>query len=159
MSVSEDVSLSEEDLLRQFEACTLPPSQFPHREHVRVGWAYLRRMPLTDALTTFRAGLRAFAAAAGKPERYHETITWAYLLIIQDRIARGRSGDSWEAFAAANPDLILSGRQLLERYYRPETLESALARAHFLWPDALTDGATGCEPSTAGRKCEPPAGE
>lgn len=130
-------TLTDEDLIRHFEACTLEPSQFPHREHVRLGWLYLQRLPLTEAVAAFAAGLRAFATTIGKPDRYHETITWAYLLIIQDRMARGASERSWEAFAADNADLIASGRQVLERYYRPETLDSPLARASFIWPDGL----------------------
>lgn len=131
------MTLTDDDLIRRFEACTLQPSQFPHREHVRLGWLYLHRLPLTEAVAAFSAGLRAFATSLGKPDRYHETITWAYLLIIQDRIARGPVDASWEAFAADNADLIVSGRQVLERYYRPETLDSPLARARFIWPDGI----------------------
>jgi hypothetical protein len=56
------------------------------------------------------------------------------MLIIQDRIARA-SVDTWEEFAAANDDLLRNGRQLLERYYLPVTLDSPLARASFIWPD------------------------
>jgi hypothetical protein len=132
-------TLTDEDLIRHLDACTLHPSQFPHREHVRLGWLYLQRRPLTEAVAAFSAGLKAFATALGKPDRYHETITWAYLLIIQDRMARQSSAAerSWEAFAADNADLIASGRQVLERYYRPETLDSPLARARFIWPDGL----------------------
>ena len=132
------MTLTDNDLIRHFEACTLQPSQFPHREHVRLGWLYLQRLPLTDAVAAFSAGLRAFATSLGKPDRYHETMTWAYLLIIQDRMTRGGSAAvSWDTFAADNADLIASGRQVLERYYRPETLDSSLARASFVWPDVL----------------------
>jgi hypothetical protein len=127
-------SLSEEELIRQFEACTLPPSAFPHREHVRLAWAYLRRESLASAIAKFCGGLKAFAASIDKAGLYHETVSWAFMLIIQDRIARNGS-DSWEEFAAANEDLLQSGRQLLERYYLPVTLDSPLARASFIWPD------------------------
>jgi hypothetical protein len=130
-------SLSEDELIREFEAGTLAPQAFPHREHVRLAWAYLRRETLAEAIVKFCGGLKAFAARIGKTGLYHETVTWAFMLIIQDRIARadGDARDSWEAFAAANPDLLQNGRQLLERYYRPVTLDSSLARAAFIWPD------------------------
>jgi hypothetical protein len=127
-------SLSEDELIAQFEACTLAPSAFPHREHVRLAWAYLRRETLADAIVKFCGGLKAFAASIGKAGLYHETVSWAFMLIIQDRIARGQE-QTWEAFAAANPDLLLNGRQLLERYYQRVTLDSPLARASFIWPD------------------------
>lgn len=128
-------SLSEDELIAAFEACTLPPAAFPHREHVRLAWAYLRREPLAPAIVKFCGGLKAFAASIGKAGLYHETVSWAFMLIIQDRIARGQSADTWEAFAAANDDLLRNGRQLLERYYLPVTLDSPLARASFIWPD------------------------
>jgi hypothetical protein len=129
-------SLSEDELIATFEACTLQPSQFPHREHVRLAWAYLRREPLAPAIVKFCGGLKAFAASIDKAGLYHETVSWAFMLIIQDRIARG-DHHTWEAFAAANDDLLRNGRQLLERYYLPVTLDSPLARARFIWPDRL----------------------
>jgi len=129
-------SLSEDELIAAFEACTLAPAQFPHREHVRLAWAYLRREPLAAAITKFCGGLKSFAASIGKAGLYHETVSWAFMLIIQDRIARNPGTDeTWEAFAAANDDLLRNGRQLLERYYLPVTLDSPLARASFIWPD------------------------
>lgn len=128
-------SLSEDELIAAFEACTLPPSAFPHREHVRLAWAYLRREPLASAIVKFCGGLKAFAASIDKAGLYHETVSWAFMLIIQDRVARGGRDDSWEDFAAANDDLLRNGRQLLERYYLPVTLDSPLARASFIWPD------------------------
>jgi hypothetical protein len=127
-------SLSEDELIAQFEACTLAPSAFPHREHVRLAWAYLRRETLAEAIVKFCGGLKAFAASIGKAGLYHETVSWAFMLIIQDRIARGQE-TTWEAFAASNDDLLRNGRQLLERYYLPVTLDSPLARASFIWPD------------------------
>jgi hypothetical protein len=129
-------SLSEDELIAAFEACTLPPSAFPHREHVRLAWAYLRREPLAAAITKFCGGLQRFAASIGKAGLYHETVSWAFMLIIQDRMARARGRtETWEDFAAANADLLQNGRQLLERYYLPVTLDSPLARATFIWPD------------------------
>ena len=126
--------LSEEELIEAFEARTLAPSAFSHREHVRVAWAYLRRETLAEAIVKFCAGLKAFADAIGKAGLYHETVSWAFMLIIQDRVARGNA-ETWDAFAAQNDDLLRNGRQLLERYYLPVTLDSPLARETFIWPD------------------------
>lgn len=139
--------MDNEELMGAFEQRTLKAECFPHREHVRVAWLLLQRHSLADAATRFSEGLRAIATAAGKAERYHETVTWAYLLIINDRIARqlpatesaidGDSDGGWNAFATANADLLTNGRALLERWYHPETLDSPLARRTFVWPDRL----------------------
>jgi hypothetical protein len=147
--------LTVDELARGFDEDSLDPAAFSHREHVRVAWIYVQRYGLAEALTRFSTGIRAIATRAGKPERYHETVTWAYLLLINDRVARQRNerdGESgrdsetpsddhrWEAFAAANSDLLTNGRRVLESWYRPETLDSPLARDTFVWPDRAIPG-------------------
>ena len=127
--------LGEEALLRAFESDGFDPSVFHHPQHVRVVWAYLGRHPVLDVLARFAAGLRRIATAAGKPGLYHETITWAYVLLVAERRA-GAAGGDWAAFASGNPDLLAWRPSLLEtRYYRPETLWSDRARRLFVMPD------------------------
>ena len=127
--------LSDHALLRAFEDGTLPPASFHHRDHVRTAWALLEQRPVLEALAVFTAGLRRLAAAAGKPGLYHETITWAYVLLVQERRAAAGAED-WPAFAARNPDLLAWKPSVLEsRYYREETLWSARARETFVLPD------------------------
>ena len=130
-----DLELDDRELVAAFEACTLPNSAFHHREHVRVAWAYLREMPPAQALLRFTASLKRFAAAKGVPGLYHETLTWAYLLLIHERMARGPEGATFEDFAAVHPDLLASRPSLLARYYNEETLRSELARRVFVFPD------------------------
>lgn len=126
--------MTDRELVDAFEACTLPPDEFHHREHVRVAWTYLASMPLMDALQRFTTSLRRFATAAGSPQRYHETITWAYLLLVHERIER-HGGTDWESFSKANPDLLSWSPSVLDRYYRAETLASDLAKRVFVMPD------------------------
>ena len=127
-------TLTDADFIRSFEDCTLPSSAFHHRDHVRLGWLYLRRHPPLEALARFADGLRRFATANGHPGLYHETITWAYLLLIHERMARGEA-PTWEEFAAGNPDLLGWKPSILDRYYHPETLRSELAKRVFVMPD------------------------
>src|SRR5262249_61516758 len=75
-------AMEDRDFVAAFEAGTLPNEAFHHRDHVRLAWLYLRELPPAQALTRFTEGLRRFAAVHGKPGLYHETITWAYLLLI-----------------------------------------------------------------------------
>jgi hypothetical protein len=118
--------------LRAFEDCTLPGSAFHHRDHVRLAWLYLRRCPPLEALARFTEGLKRFAAANGSPGLYHETITWAYLFLIRERMAEG---ETFEGFAARNPDLLAWKPSVLDRYYDRETLGSERARRVFVMPD------------------------
>ena len=128
--------MTDEFLLEHFEAATVPPGGLHHPEHVRVAWCYLRRLPLPAALERFSAGLRRYAEARGAPERYHETITTAYVLLIHERLDGSRALE-WDAFARANGDLLAWQPSILERYYRPETLASERARRTFVMPDRI----------------------
>lgn len=131
----ETLTLDDTTLLRGFEAGTLPPSAFHHREHVRVAWLYLQQEPPLTALARFAEGLQRFAAAQGQAGLYHETITWAYLLLIRERMERDGAYTTSEEFADRHPDLLSWKPSILDRYYRPETLGSELARRVFVMPD------------------------
>jgi hypothetical protein len=145
-------------LFDRFEDGTLPERCLTHRQHVRVAWLYLERHAPLAAIGHFAAALRRLAAAYGKPRLYHETITWAYLLLIHERrqhssgaaAGEAASGAGWETFAAANPDLFTWRPSILAAYYRDETLDSELARRTFVLPDrGVTTTGMGPAPRSA----------
>lgn len=121
-------------LLADFEAGRADPSRFRHREHVRVSYELLERHPFPEALLHLARGLRRLAAAAGRPEVYHETITAAFLAVIAERRLCGRYVD-WEDFAERNPDLFR--KELLEQIYEPALLQSSVARQTFVLPRSI----------------------
>ena len=125
--------MTDAELLAGFAGATL--DEFHHRDHVRVAWLYLTREPLLPALHAFVCDLRRFAAAKGKPGLYHETITWAYLFLIHERM-HGASTD-FAGFANQNRDLFTWSPGVLDRYYRQDTLASERARGAFVLPDRL----------------------
>ena len=129
--------MTEAAFLEAFEAATLAPEEFHHRDHVRAAWLLLKHASPAEAMARFTTALRQFARKVGKPWLYHETVTWAYLLLIQERMARGPAGDTFAGFAERNADLFTWRPSILDRYYRPETLQSDLARQVFLLPDRL----------------------
>ena len=130
--------MTDQELIDQFENCTLPGECFHHREHVRVAFLYLTRYSVLDALQVFSKTLRRFAEARGKPQLYHETITCAYVFLIRERMAKAGKNQSWDGFARSNPDLLVWKDGILTRYYRPETLDSNLAQGVFVLPDLRT---------------------
>src|SRR5262245_25424280 len=93
----------DEEFIRQFEDSTLPAEQFHHPDHVRLVWLYLGRFPVMEVLNRFSEGLKRFAAAKGKSGLFHETITWAYVFLIHERIARLGHNHTWKEFTDANP--------------------------------------------------------
>ena len=116
--------------LRAFELGLLDPTQFPHAEHVRFGYGMLDRYSFGEAISRFSSGLKLLAAKSGKPEIYHETVTVAFLALINERRVRG-SG-TWKEFKADNTDLF--DKRCLEKWYGAEQLGSDLARRVFCLP-------------------------
>lgn len=130
--------MTDQELLEHFADGSLPAASFRHRDHVRAAFLYLSRHPVLEALQAFSSALLKFAAAQGKPQLYHETITWAYVFLIRERMAAAAEKQSWEEFARDNSDLLVWKGGILDRYYRPETLTSDRARAVFILPDLRT---------------------
>src|SRR5260370_4176235 len=129
--------MNDEEFIAAFEACSLPSERFHHQQHVRVVWLYLHQYALVEALVRFSQNLKRFAAANGKPNLYHETITWAYVFLINERMQRAEHNQSWQEFADGNADLLDWKNNILNSYYDEETLRSDLARATFVFPDRL----------------------
>ena len=130
--------MTNEEIIEEFEHSRAPGASFHQADHIRVAFAYLSQYPVLEALQKFCDALQRFAAVQGNPGLYHETITWAYLFLIRERMMRVEQRQTWEEFAAANRDLLTwekSKGGVLGQYYQPETLTSAAARATFLFPD------------------------
>ena len=128
--------MNERDFVAGVESCTIGARDFRHADHVRLAWIYLRDYPLLDAIARFVSTLRRFAAHQRVPEKYHETVTWAYLLLIHERMRRGGEPQEWERFRVENEDLFARNPSILDRYYARATLESDIARKSFVLPDA-----------------------
>jgi len=133
--------VNDEDFIAAFEQCTLRGDAFHHADHVRAAFLYLCRFPVLEAVPRFSEALQRFAKANDKPNLYHETITWAFLFLIRERVAvqssqqNGRQ-PSWSEFAAENPDLLnRKSNIILKDYYLDETLASALAKKMFILPN------------------------
>jgi hypothetical protein len=123
------------EFIQRFEDCTFPGKDFHHQEHVKVAWLYLHRYPVIETLARFSECLKRFATANGMPNLYHETITWAYVFLIHERMERNGQGQSWEEFVASNADLFDWKNSILKSYYSDETLKSERARKVFVFPD------------------------
>jgi hypothetical protein len=132
--------MNDDDFIKSFEDCSLANGSFHHSDHVKMGFLYLCRYPTLEALARFSRALARFAAANGKPNLYNETVTWAFLLLIRERMARAEGPQTWSEFAANNGDLLNWKDNILKKYYREETLSSDLARTTFLFPDKTVPG-------------------
>jgi hypothetical protein len=123
------MNASDLEFLAALEQCRLPPGQFTHRQHVRAAFLYLERLPFGAAIDAMSASLRRYVTALGKADRYHETVTVAFMALVNAH-RNPRVAETWESFAAGNPELFVPG--LLSRYYSAETLGDARSRSRFV---------------------------
>ena len=126
--------MSDREFLQALEACALPENEFTHAAHVRAAYLYLREHDFAAALARMAGTIRRYATHLGKPDRYHETITVAYVALIRQHIYENGDGGGWQGFAAANPELFERG--LLLRFFPRSQLESEEARRIFVLPRA-----------------------
>ena len=124
------------DLIVGLESCEL--TEFHHREHVRAAWGMLREGGLLETLERYPAAIRRFAHSVGADGKYHETITWAFLFLVHERMGELPAGHDWNEFAAVSNDLLIDHRATMLRHYSAERLDSDLARRTFLLPSGLS---------------------
>jgi hypothetical protein len=124
--------MGDEEFLSALESGSLSERDFGHAAHMRAAYLYALSGDLAIALVKTRRAIQAFANSVGKPDRYHETITVAYLALIRQRLHECGDGGGWQGFARRNVDLL--ERDLLLKFYSRTQLESELARRVFVLP-------------------------
>jgi hypothetical protein len=123
--------------IEALEDGTLDVEQFDHEAHVYVAWLYLQQYPLHEAAARFIAALKRLTALLGIPGKYHETISWFFMLLIAER-RNSQKSDDWHSFYRNHADLFARGdANILNRYYSSELLGSDRARRSFMLPDKL----------------------
>lgn len=90
--------------MRNFEAGTIEGG-FGHREHLRVAWHYLETLSLEAALAKYVEGLRVLVTRLGAEQKFHRTLTWAWVLLL-DEARRAHPGLDFDALVAREPSLL-----------------------------------------------------
>ncbi|MFF2073868.1 hypothetical protein ACFVXG_03835 [Kitasatospora sp. NPDC058162] len=116
-----------DELLREVMA---DADRFGHAQHIRLTWLAVRRHGATAALDLIGEGIRRTAAKAGAPQKFHVTMTRAWVELVAHH-AEGPA--DFEEFCARHPELL--DRDLLARHYRAETLADDRARTAWVGPD------------------------
>ena len=123
--------MRDSELLKRFETFEVEAADFSHRDHVQVAFEMLKKYSFLEASAKYSNGINIIATNAGVPERFHVTITLAFLSLIAQRVD-GSEQDEFEAFLSQNEDLL--NKDVLSQWYSKEDLSSDFARTHFLLP-------------------------
>lgn len=124
---------SDEDFLRAFEDLTFPADQFHHREHIRVAWLYLKSSDATRAAERMTAGIRRFANHHGATQKYHHTLTLAWMRLVAAALVETPEGQTFQQFLGEHAEL--ADKDLLKKYYSSELLQTIAAREGWVEPD------------------------
>ena len=124
---------SDEDFLRAFEDLSFPAEQFHHREHIRVAWLYLKSSDATRAAERMTVGILRFANDHGATQKYHHTLTLAWMRLVAAALVETPEGYDFTQFLAERQEL--GDKDLLKKYYSSELLQTDGAREGWVEPD------------------------
>ncbi|HEU4625127.1 MAG TPA: hypothetical protein VFS52_10215 [Steroidobacteraceae bacterium] len=124
--------LTDDELLRAFESCELTGTAFRHREHLRVAWLYLRRLPPEAAAEAMAKGIRRYATHHGAAEKYNHTMTLIWMKLVAAAMA-AHPDEDFDGLLRVHPALL--DKLTPGRFYSTERLQSPQARAGWLEPD------------------------
>jgi len=122
------------EFIRQFEHLELDPTLLTHKGHLKLCWYYLKQYPFQRACHMISQGLLRYASSLDAEDKYHLTLTMAFIYIINERI-RSRPSACFNEFLDNNPDILKDAKSTIFLYYSKKRLHSPEARIHFLQAD------------------------
>ena len=125
--------LSDDYVLKAFEACQLDPTKFHHDDHIRLAWLCVQRYGAREAEAKLLDGLQRFAQRAGVPQKFLHTTTIAWARLVAAAQTASPTAINFSEWIQSRPELL--DRKLLARYYSPGRLETPEARAGWVEPD------------------------
>ena len=114
---------------------TGPGGQFRHRQHINLAFYAVRRYGMPDAVGAICGWIRQIAAYARAPQKYHHTVSRAWVELVAHHVAADPDCAEFDVFAGRNPALL--DKRLLARHYRSSTLAAGPARQGWVEPDLL----------------------
>ena len=132
-AASGSFELDDDRFLSAMEAGSYPPENFRHADHVRLAWIYIRTYSLQIAAARISHTIRQFAARIGEERKYHETITGAWLRLVEVAHRATPEVTAFDDFLIKHPWLL--DRDRLTVFYSSKCLSSEQARTHMVPPD------------------------
>jgi hypothetical protein len=93
----------------------------------------LKASDATQAAERMATGVRRFANHHGATQKYHHTLTLAWMRLVAAALVETPEGLAFEGFLVAHPEL--RDKNLLAKYYSQELLQTTAARKGWVGPD------------------------
>jgi hypothetical protein len=123
-----------ESFIRAFEDGSLPKSEWTHGRHLVMALWYVRRHRRDEATCLIRDGIQRYNKVQGNLTGYHETITRAWIAVIE-RLLRMRDRALSDSVLATELLQECGEKNYLLRFYSKERLLSDEARRGWVDPD------------------------
>lgn len=117
------------ELMAKVSAST---EHFNHRAHLHLTWLAVRSVGMPAAIGLVSDGIQRTARYAGVPQKYHATISRAWVELVAHHTADHTTED-FAVFIDRHPALL--DKRLLTRFYTSATLASTQARSGWVEPD------------------------
>ena len=129
------LSKQDEEFKAQIESFTFPIPDFNHKSHIRLAYVYLAESNTEMAIQLMRNALTGLLKHAGidPSQKYHETLTEAWILAVHHFMNKTDSSESADDFIEKNT--ILLDSKIMMTHYSAEVLFSAEARQSFIEPN------------------------
>lgn len=129
------ISKEDREFRRRVDGGQFPVADFDHRAHLRLAYVHRIEGGPDQALDRMRTSILGLLEQAGinPSTKYHETLTGAWVLVVDRALTEGPGCRSADDFIERHPELL--DTRLLQRHYSPERLFSQAARERFLPPD------------------------
>jgi len=112
-----------------------PGGTFRHREHVHLAYLAVQRYGAARAPGLVAGWIRQLAAYQRAPQKYHATVTRAWVEIVAQHMAAAPPAPDFAALTDRYPALL--DKRLLTRHYSSRALASPAARTGWLEPDLV----------------------
>jgi hypothetical protein len=126
-------------LTEGFLGCSLREEEWTHHAHLAVGLWHVEQFGAEEALVRLRDGIsrlnESFGNANTDTSGYHETITCAYVQLLHQFLNECPAEMAFEERVHRLVGGPLAGKQVLLRFYTPDTLWSSRARLAWVEPD------------------------
>jgi len=114
---------------------TGPGGQFRHRQHIHLAFLAVRRYGMPEATARICDWIRHIAAYERAPQKYHHTVSRAWVEIVAHHVGADPDCADFDTFAGRHPALL--DKRLLGRHYRSSTLAAGPARSGWVEPDLV----------------------
>lgn len=129
------ISRDDQKFKNRVESCEFSVSDFDHRAHIRLAYVYLVEANTNRAVEHMRNSLTNLLKHAGvdPTQKYHETLTEAWVLAVHHFMNNTDSAESADDFIEKNTAMLDS--KIMMTHYSAEVLFSEQARQSFVDPD------------------------